>query len=68
MHPDREAAPRELPNHGTTNGYRVHRVVSNRWELVRTDAGWKIKSRHMEPIDGTAPAREILAGALERYR
>jgi hypothetical protein len=68
LHPDREATPRELPNHGTTNGYRVHRVVANRWELVRTDAGWKIKSRHMEPIDGSEPARDILAGALARYR
>lgn len=68
LHPDRDAAPRELANHGTTRGYRVHRVVANRWELVRTDAGWKIESRHMEPIDGSAPARDILAGALERFR
>ena len=68
LHPDREAEPRELPNHGTTNGFRVHRVVANRWSLVRTPEGWRIKSRHMEPIDGSQGARDILSQALASYR
>jgi len=68
LHPDREAEPRELPNHGTTNGFRVHRVVANRWTLVRTIEGWRIKSRHMEPIDGSQGARDILSQALASYR
>ncbi|MEP4378672.1 MAG: nuclear transport factor 2 family protein [Alphaproteobacteria bacterium] len=68
LHPDRESEPRELPNHGTTNGFRVHRVVANRWSLVRTQGGWRIKSRHMEPIDGTQGARDILSQALASYR
>ena len=68
VHPDRESAPRELPNHGTTTGFRIHRVVTNRWTLVRTKTGWKIAKRHMEPIDGTQWYRDILTEALEKYR
>jgi len=68
VHPDRESAPRELPNHGTTAGFRIHRVVTNRWTLVRTKTGWKIAKRHMEPIDGTQGYRDILTEALEKYR
>ncbi len=68
VHPDRESAPRELPNHGTTTGFRIHRVVTNRWTLVRTKTGWKIAKRHMEPIDGTQGYRDILTEALEKYR
>jgi hypothetical protein len=43
----------------------VHRVSANRWEFVRTDEGWKIKCRTLRPLDGTKPARDILAGALK---
>jgi len=51
----------EVPNHGGSRGYHVHRVVANRWELVRTpSAGWKIKRRTLRLIDGSEPAREIL--------
>jgi hypothetical protein len=32
---------------------------------VRTSQGWRIKSRTLRPLDGSAPAREILRGALE---
>jgi len=59
---DRDAV--EVPNHGTSKGYRVHRVVANRWELVRTPEGWRIKRRTIRLIDGTEPARELLRGAL----
>jgi hypothetical protein len=64
-HPD--AAPHEVPNHGTTRGFRIHRVGANRWELVRTASGWKIKRRTLRPLDGTEPARELLRGALKSY-
>ena len=30
----------EVPNHGTSRGFRVHRVGANRWELVRSAAGF----------------------------
>lgn len=58
----------ELPNHGRSKGFRIHRVVANRWELAREADGWKIKSRKLRLIDGTEPAREILRGALAAHR
>ena len=55
----------ELPNHGSSRGFHVHRVSANRWEFVRTEEGWKISRRTLRPLDGTAPARDILKRALE---
>ena len=68
IHPDSEGAERELPNHGVSTGYRIHRVLANRWELTRAAGGWKIKSRKLRPLDGSAPARDILSRALARHR
>lgn len=68
IHPDDQGDERELPNHGVSTGYRIHRVLANRWELTRTPGGWKIKSRKLRPLDGSAPARDILANALARHR
>jgi SnoaL-like domain len=50
----------EVPNHGSSRGYHIHRVVTNRWELVRTASGWKVKRRTLRLVDGSEPAREIL--------
>jgi hypothetical protein len=58
----------EVPNHGSSRGYHIHRVVTNRWELIRTSAGWKIKRRSLRLVDGSEPSREILRGALQGYR
>lgn len=66
--PHKSGEPIEVPNHGTSRGYHIHRVVTNRWELVRTAAGWKIKRRTIRLVDGTEPSREILRGALTAYR
>lgn len=60
-------APHEVPNHGSSNGFRIHRVAANRWELIRTSKGWKIKRRTVRSLDGTEPGREILRGALSSY-
>ena len=68
IHPDAGGAERELPNHGVSTGYRIHRVLANRWELVRAPEGWKIKSRKLRPLDGSPPARDILSRALKRRR
>jgi len=65
--PDPNGAPVELSNHGTSKGFRIHRVAANRWELARTAAGWKIKRRTLRPLDGSEPARQILRQALEAY-
>jgi hypothetical protein len=63
--PDRVGPVFEVPNHGSSRGFHVHRVSANRWEFVRTAEGWQIRSRTLRPLDGSAPAREILRGALE---
>ena len=65
--PHPTAEPHEVPNHGVSKGFRIHRVAANRWELVRTAAGWKIKRRTVRTIDGSEPPREILRGALVAF-
>ena len=50
----------EVPGHGASRGYRIHRVGANRWELVRTPQGWKIRRRTYRTLDGTEPALDIL--------
>jgi len=57
----------EVPNHGSSRGYHIHRVVTNRWELARTAQGWRIKRRSLRLVDGSEPSREILRGALKEY-
>jgi hypothetical protein len=68
LHPDPNGKEVELSNHGKSTGFRIHRVMANRWELVRTSDGWKIKKRSLRPLDGSEDARTLLAGALEPYR
>jgi SnoaL-like domain len=65
--PHPSAEPIEVPQHGLSRGFRVHRVGANRWDLVRTGAGWRIKRRTLRPLDGSAPAREILKTALKAF-
>ena len=62
--PKKTGEPVEVPNHGASRGYHIHRVVTNRWDLVRTAGGWKIKRRTLRLVDGTEPSRELLRGAL----
>ena len=68
LHPDPGGEARELPNHGESTGFRIHRVAANRWTLARTPEGWKIASRKLRPLDGSEPARAILEAALAGYR
>ena len=65
--PNKSGEMVEVPNHGGSRGYHIHRVVANRWELVRASGGWKIKRRSIRLVDGTEPSREILRGALKAY-
>lgn len=64
LHMDVEGAHRELPNHGISTGYRIHRVVVNRWELALMEGRWKIKRRTLLPADGTRAPRTLLARGL----
>jgi len=65
--PDNGAEPVAVPGHGSSKGFRIHRVGANRWELTRTSQGWKITRRTLRPLDGSEPAREILRQALAKY-
>ena len=58
--PDKDGAPRELSGHGTSSGFRIHRVGANRWELKRTPQGWKVTRRTLRPLDGSDGARDLL--------
>jgi len=62
--PDRQAAPREVSGHGSTTGFRIHRVGANRWELKRSKDGWKVVRRTLRPLDGTDDARTLLRMAI----
>jgi hypothetical protein len=62
--PQRHGDPVDVPNHGSSRGFRVHRMTANRWELVRTPQGWKIKRRTLRQLDGSEPARKILQQAI----
>jgi hypothetical protein len=63
--PDHVGPVFEVPNHGASRGFHVHRVSANRWEFERTASGWKIKRRTLRPLDGSAPARELLSAAVQ---
>ena len=67
LSPHKSGDPIEVPNHGSSRGYHIHRVVTNRWELARTATGWKIKRRTIRLVDGSEPSRDILRGALKGY-
>ena len=62
--PDREAAPREVSGHGSTTGFRIHRVGANRWELTRSKDGWKVVRRTLRPLDGSGDAQALLRTAI----
>jgi hypothetical protein len=65
--PNKSGEAIEVPNHGASRGYHIHRVVISRWELKRTAAGWKIRRRTIRLVDGSEPSRELLRGALADY-
>jgi hypothetical protein len=62
--PDRQATPRELSGHGTSPGFRIHRVGANRWELKRGENGWTVTRRTLRPLDGNDEARALLRRAI----
>jgi SnoaL-like domain len=68
VHHDKEGQPRELSHHGTSTGYRVHRMQSSRWHLVKTKDGWRVKTRSLRRLDGTLPARELLDKGIEKFK
>lgn len=43
----------------------VMRVSANRWELVRTDEGWRVSYRVNRLLNGSVEAQELLRSGLE---
>ena len=64
--PQTQGDPVAVPNHGSSKGFRIHRMTANRWELLRTPQGWKIKQRTLRQLDGSEPARGILRQAIAK--
>lgn len=48
---------------GADPGYYVDRLSANRWELTRTEHGWKVTARTNSLLDGRAASRQMLANA-----
>lgn len=63
--PDHVGPVFDVPNHGSSRGFHIHRVGANRWEFVRTENGWKISRRTIRSLDGNPEARELLHSAFE---
>ena len=67
--PDRVGPLFDVPNHGSSRGFHVHRVSANRWEFVRTHGGLEDKAPDLAPA-GRHPvgARDIgrRAGGINR--
>ena len=58
--PNTQGEPVELSSHGTSKGFRIHRMTVNRWDLVRTEDGWKIARRRLRLLDTTDEGRALL--------
>lgn len=58
--PDAHATEQDIPNHGVSRGFRIHRISANRWQFARTPQGWKVTRRTLRPLDGTPGWRDIL--------
>jgi hypothetical protein len=64
--PQSEGNAVAVPNHGSSKGFRIHRMTANRWHLVRTSEGWKIRQRTLRQLDGSQAARDLLQQAIAR--
>ena len=62
--PIKDAKPVELSGHGLSSGYRIHRLGVNRWDLKRTDDGWKVTRRTYRMLDGTDDGPALLRGVI----
>jgi hypothetical protein len=58
--PNDQGEPVELSSHGTSKGFRIHRMTVNRWDLVRTEEGWKIARRRLRLLDTSDEGRDLL--------
>ena len=64
--PHNGAPPMDVAGHGSSIGFRIHRVGANRWDLQRTQDGWKVTRRTLRPLDGNDEARALLRKAVAK--
>ena len=43
------------------DGFEVYRVSANRWQLIRTEDGWRVVRRDNQRLDGAEAARVLLS-------
>jgi hypothetical protein len=41
-------------------GFKVRRITANRWDLLRTSEGWRVRYRVNRQLDGSEEARQLL--------
>ena len=58
--PNSQGEPVELSSHGTSKGFRIHRMTVSRWDLVRTEDGWRIARRRLRLLDSSDEGRALL--------
>jgi SnoaL-like protein len=58
--PNSQGEPVELSSHGTSKGFRIHRMTVSRWDLVRREEGWKIARRRLRLLDASDDGRALL--------
>jgi hypothetical protein len=57
-------------NHSNTfeqdgDGFRIGRVSSNRWDLVRVDGSWQIERRVNRLMNGSKESRDVFAEGVQ---
>jgi hypothetical protein len=47
------------------DGFKIWRNSANRWDLVRTDKGWKINLRYNRVLDGSQTSHDVIRAAVK---
>jgi hypothetical protein len=56
-----------LPGKGVSPGFSIYQLTVNRWEFVRTNAGWKVARRTVRPLNNS-DSRNMLEQAIEKNK
>jgi hypothetical protein len=65
--PDTAASHVNLPGKGVSPGFSIYQVTVNRWQLARTNDGWKVTQRTVRPIT-SKDSQNILTHAIEVFK
>jgi hypothetical protein len=62
--PDANASHVTLPGKGVSSGFSIYQITVNRWQLAKTNMGWKVTHRSVRPLS-SADSQAILKQAIE---